>query len=65
VTGGALILDTGEGGPIVLLQPAPSDPWTLQEAYVSADALNVRAVVDMTRIVKRATQASQAIVSGW
>ena len=30
VSGGALVLDPGVGGAIVLLQPAPSDPWTLR-----------------------------------
>jgi hypothetical protein len=53
VSGGALVLDPGVGGPIVLLQPAPSDPWQLKEAWVSADGLNVRAVVDMTELVER------------
>lgn len=57
VSGGALILNSGTVAPIVLLQPAPSDPWKLQEAYVTADGLNVRAVVDMTRVVKKATEA--------
>lgn len=52
VNGGALVLDPGVGGAIVLLQPAPSDPWSLQEAWVSADGLNVRGVVDFTRLAK-------------
>ena len=52
VIGGALVLDPGVGGAIVLLQPAPSDPWSLQEAWVSADGLNVRGVVDFTRLAK-------------
>jgi len=52
VNGGALTLDPGVGGAIVLLQPAPSDPWSLQEAWVSADGLNVRGVVDFTRLAK-------------
>lgn len=50
VNGGALILDPGVGGEIVLLQPNPSDPWTLQEAWVSADGLNVRAIVDVASL---------------
>ena len=50
VTGGALVLDPGVGSAIVLLQPAPSDPWQLQEAWVTADGLNVRATVDVTRL---------------
>ncbi len=46
------MLDPGVGGVIVLLQPAPSDPWTLQEAWVSADGLNVRATVDMAELTR-------------
>ena len=42
-----VVIDPGVGSEIVLLQPAASDPWTLQEAWVSADGLNVRAVVDV------------------
>lgn len=52
VSGGALVLDPGVGGAIVLLQPAPSDPWTLSEAWVDADGLNVRAVVDVASITQ-------------
>ena len=55
VSGGALVLDPGVGSEIVLLQPAASDPWTLQEAWVSADGLNVRAVVDVARITSNLT----------
>ena len=50
VQGGALLLDPGVGGAIVLLQPAPSDPWALQEAWISPDGLNVRGTVDMERL---------------
>jgi hypothetical protein len=52
VSGGALVLDPGVGGAIVLLQPSPSDPWSLQEAWVSADGLNVRALVDLSQIIQ-------------
>jgi hypothetical protein len=55
VVGGALVLDPGVGGKIVLLQPAPSDPWQLQEAWISADGLNVRAVVDIARLTRNLT----------
>lgn len=55
VTGGALVLDPGVGSGIVLLQPAPSDPWQLQEAWVAADGLNVRATVDVTRLASSIT----------
>ena len=54
VTGGALVLDPGTGGSIVLFQPAPSEPWTLEEAWVSESGLNVRATVDIQRLAKGA-----------
>ena len=50
VSGGALVLEPGVGGSIVLLQPAPSDPWSLKEAWVTADGLNVRATVDIASL---------------
>lgn len=50
VRGGALIFDPGIGGTIVLLQPAPSDPWSIDEAWVSASGLNVHGIVDATRL---------------
>jgi len=50
VVGGALVLDPGVGNPIVLLQPAPSDPWKFNEAWVDANGLNVRATVDVAGI---------------
>ena len=58
VTAGALVLDPGVGSGIVLLQPAPSDPWQLQEAWVAADGLNVRATVDVTRLASSITGSS-------
>ena len=58
VTAGALVLDPGVGSGIVLLQPAPSDPWQLQEAWVAADGLNVRATVDVTRLASSITGPS-------
>ncbi len=50
VQGGALLLDPGVGVAVVLLQPAPSDPWTLNEAWISPEGLNVRGTVDMQRL---------------
>jgi hypothetical protein len=50
VQGGALLLDPGVGVAVVLLQPAPSDPWTIEEAWITADGLNVRGTVDMRRL---------------
>jgi len=52
VRGGALIFDPGIGGAIVLLQPAPSDPWSVDEAWVSASGLNVHGTVDTTRLAQ-------------
>jgi hypothetical protein len=50
VQGGALLLDPGVGGAIVLLQPAPSDPWSLSEAWISSEGLNIRGSVDVNRV---------------
>jgi hypothetical protein len=55
VQGGALLLDPGVGGAVVLPQPAPSDPWSLTEAWISAEGLNVRGVVDVRRIARSVT----------
>ena len=55
VRGGALLLDPGVGGVIVLLQPNPSDPWSLSEAWISAEGLNVRGVVDAKALVSLVT----------
>jgi hypothetical protein len=49
VEGGALVLRPPVGDPILLLQPAPSDPWRLDEAYVTATGITVRGTVDSTR----------------
>jgi hypothetical protein len=51
VRGGALVLALGSGLPTVpLIQPAPSDPWQLDEAWISDDGLNVRGTVDTTKL---------------
>lgn len=55
VQGGALLLDPGAGVAIVLLQPAPSDAWSLSEAWISRDGLNVRGTVDVRRIARSIT----------
>ena len=52
VQGGALLLDPGVGVAVVLLQPAPSDPWSLSEAWITRDGLNVRGTVDVSRIAR-------------
>jgi hypothetical protein len=55
VRGGALVLFPGvAGAPAVpLVQPAPADPWQLEEAWISDDGLNVRGVVDTTRLARQ------------
>ncbi|HWH37312.1 MAG TPA: hypothetical protein VNT28_06000 [Candidatus Limnocylindrales bacterium] len=58
VEGGALVLRPVAGAPAVLLiQPAPSDPWRLTDAWVSPDGITVRGVVDAATIARRATAA--------
>jgi hypothetical protein len=59
VRGGALVLvsPTGDGG-VALIQPAPSDPWQLSEAWVSDEGLNLRGVVDTTQLVESVTTPS-------
>ncbi len=56
VRGGALVLlpGTGEGG-VPLIQPAPSDAWQLEEAWVSDNGLNIRGLVDTTRLAENLT----------
>lgn len=53
VEGGALTLRPEQGVPIVLLQPAASDPWRLTEAYVSAAGVTVLGVIDAARLAER------------
>jgi hypothetical protein len=57
VEGGALVLTPEIGPQIVLVQPATSDPWTLEEAYVSPSGITVRGTVDATRVAKGATSS--------
>lgn len=49
VEGGALVLRPAIGEPMLLLQPATSDPWRLDEAYVSPSGITVRGTVDARR----------------
>jgi hypothetical protein len=57
VRGGALVLfpGTGDGG-VPLIQPAPADAWRLEETWISDDSLNVRGVVDTTRLAAEVTE---------
>jgi len=52
VQGGALVLAPDIGPPMVLLQPVPTDPWRLSEAYVTRTGIVVRGVVDATRLME-------------
>lgn len=51
VRGGALLLE-GAGQQIVLIHPARSDPWSLEEAWISDQGLNLRGTVNVRRIVR-------------
>lgn len=53
VRGGALVLEPEQGPAVVLLQPAPADPWRLSEAWLSNGGLNVRGIVDAGRLAQR------------
>jgi hypothetical protein len=52
VEGGALVLRPQIGPPILLLQPATSDPWRLEEAYVSPNGITVRGTIDAARLAQ-------------
>ena len=60
VRGGALLLDPGLGGAVVLLQPAPSDPWRLTDAWFSDRGLNLAGTVDVAQIVRDLPGATSA-----
>jgi hypothetical protein len=53
VRGGALVFDPGVSGAIVLVQPEPSDAWRLDEAWITAEGLNVHGTVDVARLVSQ------------
>ena len=52
VRGGALLIDPGVGGPQVLLQPEPSDPWRLTDVWFSAGGMNLSGTVDVADIAR-------------
>lgn len=52
VRGGALLIDPGVGGPRVLLQPEPSDPWRLTDVWFSDRGMNLAGTVDVAQIVR-------------
>jgi hypothetical protein len=54
VRGGALVLFPGGGlNGVPLIQPAPADPWQLEEAWISDSGLNIRGVVDTTALARQ------------
>ena len=61
VHGGALLLEPGFGGAVVLLQPSPSDPWSLTDAWFSDQGLNVSAIVNVRRIVRSLSVAGPGV----
>ena len=52
VRAGALLLEPQGTGPVVLIQSAPADPWSLNESWISDRGLNISGTVDMTRLVR-------------
>jgi hypothetical protein len=52
VRGGALLIDPGVGGPQVLLQPEPSDPWRLTDVWFSEGGMNLSGTVDVADIAR-------------
>jgi hypothetical protein len=53
VQGGALVLAPDVGPPVLLLQPAPSDPWRLSEAFVAPTGVTVRGLFDAAAMSSR------------
>jgi hypothetical protein len=55
VRGGALVLfpNTSGVGGVPLIQPAPADPWQLEEAWISDGGLNIRGVVDTAALASQ------------
>jgi hypothetical protein len=53
VQGGALVIERQGAQPVLLLQPAPTDPWQLTDAWVGTDGINIRGIVDAARVAQR------------
>lgn len=53
VRGGALVLSPEIGPAVLLLQPAPSDPWRLSDAWVASSGVTVSGVFDATSMSGR------------
>lgn len=54
VSGGALLLETPVGVPIVLLRPSPSDPWQLSDVVVTPGGVAVEGVLDARALAEAA-----------
>jgi hypothetical protein len=52
VRGGALLIDPGVGGPRLLLQPKPSDPWRLTDVWFSGSDMNLSGTLDVAEIAR-------------
>jgi hypothetical protein len=62
VRGGALVLFPGSGVVgVPLVQPAPADPWQLEEAWISDSGLNIRGVVDTTTLAQQVGAITAAV----
>jgi hypothetical protein len=59
VRGGALLLVGGPGDAVVLIQPAPSDAWTLTDAWLSDGGLNLAGRIDLERVVRELASETQ------
>jgi hypothetical protein len=57
VDGGAIVLRPQAGPRLLLLQPAPSDPWRLTDAWISDEGLSLRGVVDAAALARVAREA--------
>lgn len=57
VDGGAIVLRPQAGPRLLLLQPAPSDPWRLTDAWISDEGLSLRGVVDAAALARVARDA--------
>jgi hypothetical protein len=51
VKAGALLLNTGIGGNVVLLQPARNDPWKLTDVWFTTEGMTLAGTVDVNNVV--------------
>jgi hypothetical protein len=53
VEGGALVLRPQIGPTLLLIQPAPTDPWRLTDVRVAPDGVTISGVVDAESLARR------------